>query len=218
YQVPLYYGAKPYITTDPSLRTITRGVHTRAAIDAPVPEVHATTQEHLNNFEKSSVTHVVIQVTISRQTQIFKSIGYQYDWDLPSPFWDFLGRIVSKAIFDDQVDLTELNFVAIGRQEFIAYTTSAWRAAANAQKAAGVAGLVGLPPPNVIEVNFKKPQPGQPMEVTWAPARALFTAKIREWNERAGRPLDHHIRKKLEADKTGPDVGEAVGPSGDGEA
>ena len=106
------------------------------------------------------------RVTISRQTQIFKCIGYQYDWDFPSPFWDFLGRIVAKAIFDDQVDLKELNFVAVGRREFVAYTTSTWRAAANPQKAAGVAGLEGLPPPNVIEVNFKKPQPGQPMEVT----------------------------------------------------
>lgn len=120
------------------------------------------------------------RVTISRQIQIFRYIGYQYDWNVPSPFWDFLGRIVAKAIFDDQVDLKELNFVAIGRQEFVAYTTSTWRAAANAQKAAGVAGLEGLPPPYVIEVNFKKPQPGQPMEVTWAPARALFTAKIRQ--------------------------------------
>lgn len=120
------------------------------------------------------------RVTVSRQTQIFKCIGYQYDWNVPSPFWDFLGRIAAKAIFDDQTDLKELNFVAIGRREFVAYTTSTWRAAASAQKAAGLAGLEGLPPPNVIEVNFKKPQPGQPIEVTWAPARALFTAKIRQ--------------------------------------
>ncbi|KAG7284843.1 hypothetical protein NEMBOFW57_009458 [Staphylotrichum longicolle] len=181
FDIPIEPIRPPHIEVDPSLRTITRGVHKRAAIDAPVPEVRATTQEHLNNFERKAVTHVVIQVTISRQTQIFKCIGYQYDWNVPSPFWDFLGRIVSKAIFDDQVDLRELNFVAIGRREFVAYTTSTWRDAANAQKAAGVAGLEGLPPPNVIEVNFKKPQPGQPMEVTWAPARALFTAKIRQY-------------------------------------
>ncbi|SPQ25477.1 58f2769c-02f8-434a-b803-ce8e5af8da4a [Thermothielavioides terrestris] len=158
------------------------------------------------------------RVTISRQVQIFKYIGYQYDWAVPSPFWDFLGRIASKAIFDDQVDLRELNFVAIGRREFVAYTTSTWRAAANAQKAAGLAGLEGLPPLNVIEVNFKKPQPGQPIEVTWAPARALFTAKIREWNERAGKPLDHQNPDKPQADKTGPDVEETALPSSGGEA
>jgi hypothetical protein len=63
-----------------------------------------------------------------------RAIGYQYDWDVPGPFWDFLGRIVSKAIFDDQVDLKELNFVAVGGREFIAYTTSVWRAAAKRTK------------------------------------------------------------------------------------
>ncbi|KAK4040556.1 hypothetical protein C8A01DRAFT_46113 [Parachaetomium inaequale] len=96
-------------------------------------------------------------------------IGYQYDWDRPFPFWHFLGRMVAKAVFDDTADLKQLNFVAMGRQEFIVYTSSSWRAAAAAQKAAGV-----------IEVNFKKPQPGQPIEMTWAPARALFTDKIGE--------------------------------------
>ncbi len=178
FDIPIEPIRPPHIEVDPSLRTITRGVGRRAAIDAPVPEVRATTQEHLDNFD--AVTHVVIQVTIARQTQIFKCIGYQYDWDVPFPFWDFLGRIVSKAVFDDRVDLEELNFVAVGRREFVAYTTSTWKAAADAQKAAGLAGLEGLPPPNVIEENFKKQQPGQPMEVTWAPARALFTAKIKE--------------------------------------
>ncbi|KAH6840609.1 hypothetical protein B0I37DRAFT_448816 [Chaetomium sp. MPI-CAGE-AT-0009] len=192
FDIPIEPIRRPHIEVDPSLRAITRGVDKRAAIDAPVPEVRATTQAHLGNFDRNAVIHVVIQVTISRQTQIFKCIGYQYDWDVPSPFWDFLGRIVSKAIFDDQVDLKELNFVTVGRREFVTYTTSVWRAEANAQKAAGAAGLEGLPPPNVIEVNFKKPQPGQAMEVTWAPARPLFTAKIRQ------------------SDKTGPDVGEAA--------
>ncbi|KAK4041341.1 hypothetical protein C8A01DRAFT_45492 [Parachaetomium inaequale] len=193
FDIPIEPIRPPHIEVDPSLRTITRGVPKRAAIDAPVPEVHATTQEHLDNFKRNAVTHVVIQVTISRQIQIFKYIGYQYDWNVPSPFWDFLGRIAAKAIFNDQVHLNELNFVTIGRR-----------------KAAGVSGLEGLPPLSVIEVNFKKPQPGQPIEVAWVPARALFTAKIRQWNERAGKPLDHHIPKKLEAEKTGPDVGEAA--------
>jgi hypothetical protein len=78
--------------------------------------------------------------------------------------------------------------VAVGRREFVAYTTSAWRAAADAQRAAGAAGLEGLPPLNVVEVNFKKPQPGQPMEVTWQPARALFAAKIRQCRSAIYRP------------------------------
>lgn len=82
-----------------------------------------------------------------------------------------------KGLFDNKAELRELDFVAVGRREFIAYTTSMWRAAVEAEKAAGMAEL---PPLSVIEVNFKKPQPGQPLEMTWAPARGLFTAKIRQ--------------------------------------
>ena len=88
--------------------------------------------------------------------------------------------MVAKAIFDDKIELKELNFVAIRRREFIAYTTSVWKAAAETQKAAGKTSMDGMPPPNVVEVNFKKPQPGEPIKMTWTPARPLFTAKIRQ--------------------------------------
>lgn len=61
FDIPIEPIRPPHVEVDPSLRTITWGVHNRAAIDAPVPEVRATTQEHLNNFERNAVTHVVIQ-------------------------------------------------------------------------------------------------------------------------------------------------------------
>jgi hypothetical protein len=90
---------------------------------------------------------------------------------------------VAKAVFDDKTELRELNFVAIGRREFVACTTSMWRTALEAdqdrKKAAGMADEE-LPMLSVIEVNFKKPQPGQPLEMTWAPARGLIAAKIRQ--------------------------------------
>lgn len=117
------------------------------------------------------------RVTISRQTDIFRHVGYLYDWDYPGPFWHFLGKMAAKAIFDDKAELRIFKFVAVGRREFIAYTTSMWMAAVEAGKTAGVAEL---PPLNVIEVTFKKPQPGKPLEMNWAPARGLFTAKIRQ--------------------------------------
>jgi hypothetical protein len=130
------------------------------------------------------------RVSINRQIQIFRCIGYQYDWDYPSPFWHFLGKMVAKAVFDDETELRELNFVAIGRREFVAFTTSMWRAAEEPEarteaqnegdKAETTAQAAELPPLNVIEVNFKKPQPGQQIKLAWKPARGLFTAKIRE--------------------------------------
>jgi hypothetical protein len=91
------------------------------------------------------------------------------------PFWNYLGRIIAKGIFDDQLELENLNCSAVGRREFVAYTTSAWTAAVEARKAAGDAER---PPLKVIEVKFKKPQPGQPIEMTWTPARALITTRV----------------------------------------
>ncbi|KAL2177562.1 uncharacterized protein P884DRAFT_15726 [Thermothelomyces heterothallicus CBS 202.75] len=113
---------------DPSLRPITLGVSNDVAIDAPVPEVRATTtDQQCKDFDMNRTTHVVIQVTISRQMDIFRCIGYQYDWNYPGPFWHFLGKMVAKAVFDSKTELRELNFVAVGRREFVAFTTSMWR-------------------------------------------------------------------------------------------
>jgi hypothetical protein len=115
-------------------------------------------------------------VTTSRQTDIFQYIGYQYSWDYPEPFWHFLGKILVNALFDSKAELRELNYVAVGRREFITYTTSMWTAAVEAEKTAGTLLMAELPPLSVTEVNFKKPQPGQPLEMTWAPARGLIAA------------------------------------------
>lgn len=139
-------------------------------------------------------------------------------------------------MFADQQDLKVLNFVVIRRREFISYTTSTWKAAADVQQAAGLPGLEGMPPLNVIEATFSKLHPGQSIKVKWAPARAVFTTTIREgrliiqpaaWkrtdlkliaNERHGKPLNHHVPNKEEENQTGPDVGEAASPNGGGGA
>lgn len=83
---------------------------------------------------------------------------------------------MAKAVFDNKVELRELNYIPLGRREFIAYTTSMWTPAVEAGEAAGSAKL----PLNVIEVNLKKPQPGRPLEMIWSPARGPITNKIRQ--------------------------------------
>ena len=114
-------------------------------------------------------------MTLSRQIDILRYVGYQYNWGRPGPCWHFLGKIVAKGLCDDKTELQELNYVAVRRREFIAYTTSMWRAAVEAEKAAGRAERPLL---SVIEVNFKKPQPGQSLEMTWAPARRLIADQV----------------------------------------
>jgi hypothetical protein len=61
FDIPIEPIRPPHVEVDTSLRTITRGVGDRAAIDAPVPEVRAITQAHLDTFDRNGVTHVVIQ-------------------------------------------------------------------------------------------------------------------------------------------------------------
>ena len=60
--IPIEPIIPPQIEVDPSLRTIRQPVgDPRDAFDVPVPEVRATTHSQHDNFDKSAVTHVVIQ-------------------------------------------------------------------------------------------------------------------------------------------------------------
>lgn len=61
FSIPITPVAAPHIEVDPSLRTVTQG----DAIDAPVPEVRALTEERFNNFDLDGITHVVIEQVIS---------------------------------------------------------------------------------------------------------------------------------------------------------
>ncbi|KAM7214608.1 hypothetical protein V8F06_010007 [Rhypophila decipiens] len=161
-------ATRPLSTTpaeEPALRRIKARVPEHAAIEATVPEVQAMTEERFEGvLEKDHITHV---------KQIFKSVGYHYDWNFPGPYWCFLGKMAAKALFDgDEAELEVLNYIPVGRREFIAYTTSRWRAST-------AGGVTELPPLNVIEVNFKKPLPGKPLEMFWTPARGMITTRIR---------------------------------------
>ena len=125
FSIPIIPPECPHIEVDPSLRTISQGVHIEEAIDAPVPDVRATAEERFNDFDLGAVTHVLIQqvasshhsrsglltrrgrVTVARQTQLFRHVGYQYDWGYPGPFWHSLGRMAAKGLFDGPAELKE---------------------------------------------------------------------------------------------------------------
>lgn len=115
-------------------------------------------------------------MSISRQQEIFRYVGYHYDWNFPGPYWYFLGKLAAKALYNDGVKLDVLNYVPLGRREFIAYTTPTWAAAVKANEAEGV---TELPPLNVVELNFKKPAANEPLDIFWAPVRNLIIAHIR---------------------------------------
>jgi hypothetical protein len=61
FRIPITPVTRPHVEIDLSLRTITNG----DAIDTPVPEARALTEERFNNFSRDGVTHVVIEQVIS---------------------------------------------------------------------------------------------------------------------------------------------------------
>jgi hypothetical protein len=114
-------------------------------------------------------------VSITRQQDIFRHVGYQYNWNFLGPFWHFLGKIVAKALFNNDIQLDVLNYFSLGRREFAGYTTPMWTAAVKARQADGLTEPLPL---NVIETSFKKPVPAQPLEMSWAPARSRILIQI----------------------------------------
>ena len=109
------------------------------------------------------------RVSDARQQQVFALMGIRHDYNLPFPFWFFLGKIISKALFQNENLLEVINFVRVRDREFVGYICKGHvNQAQDGEKF------------SVVEVSFKRPQPGQPIEVFWKPAGALIIQKIEE--------------------------------------
>lgn len=114
-----------------------------------------------------------------RLDSIMQSIaGVPYDFDKPWPFWFFIGKIISKAFFDDEEQLEWFNSVRVRTREFIAFTNTKRQKASNQGELS--IEKTGL---RVIEVDFSKPQPGEDLKLNWKPAREIICQKVRdcEW-------------------------------------
>jgi hypothetical protein len=97
-----------------------------------------------------------------------ESVGVPYDFNKPWPFWFFIGKIVSKAFFNNDQQLEWLNTMRVRTREFIAFTN------------AGNGGTNGDETLQIVEVDFAKPQPGKQLEMFWKPARGLIAQKVQE--------------------------------------
>ncbi|KAK7424123.1 hypothetical protein QQX98_000733 [Neonectria punicea] len=137
-----------------------------------LPDVHLLGEDRFCDFDMKSISHVVLQISGGRQEQVFAQVGVKYEWNLPFPFWHFLGKMLSKALFADDSLLDILNFVPVNNYEFVGYVNKD-RVVDNDQKDKDKV--------NVIDVHLKRPQPGQPIQIFWKPARGLVVRKIEEW-------------------------------------
>ncbi|KAF5696952.1 hypothetical protein FGLOB1_13147 [Fusarium globosum] len=145
-----------------------------AVVSWKLPKVRLLGEERYISFELDCVTHVVLQISDARQQQVFAQIGVQHDYDYPFPFWHFLGKMISQALLENETSLEILSFTRVNDHEFVGFENK------NSPKSNNSTDL------NVIEVSLKRPQPNEPMEIFWRPARGIIIQRLRECEYREG--------------------------------
>ncbi|KAL5356156.1 hypothetical protein BJX96DRAFT_142384 [Aspergillus floccosus] len=148
------------------------------AITVPVPTIDLTVEARFQNLPVADISHVVIQLSDKRLDSIMQSCAsLTYDFDNPWPFWFFIGKIISKALFGDEQQLQWLNTVRVRNREFIAFTHILLEASDLEQLNQDKAPL------RVVEVDFSKPVPGERVKAFWKPAREIIRQRVEEWLE-----------------------------------
>lgn len=99
--------------------------------------------------------------------------GVPYNFNKPWPFWFFVGKIISKAFFDDEEQLEWLNAVRVRTREFIAFTNTQKEKASDHKES-----NIEKTELHIVEVDFSKPQPGENLKLFWKPAREIICQKV----------------------------------------
>lgn len=101
--------------------------------------------------------------------------GLAYDPNKPWPFWFFIGKVLSKALFGDEQQLKWLNAVRVQNREFIAFTNMRGESMSDLELLNRDKGRL-----QVIEVDFSKPVPGEDLKAFWKPARGIICQRVEE--------------------------------------
>ncbi|KAF5575386.1 hypothetical protein FPANT_11365 [Fusarium pseudoanthophilum] len=160
----------PQSSSTPHLELVNGQVPYRdAVVSWKLPKVLLLGEErYIDSFELDCVTHVVLQISDARQRQVFAQIGVQHDYGYPFPFWHFLGKMISQALFENETSLEILSFTRVNDREFIGFENKNYPQSNNSTDI------------TVIEVCVKRPQTNEPMEIFWRPARGIIIQRLRE--------------------------------------
>ena len=88
-----------------------------------------------------------------------------YNFNKPWPSWFYIGKVLSKAFFDNEEQLEWLNAVRVRDREFIAFSNTEKNIPVQKEQNTEKEEL------RVVEVDFSKPQPGENLKLFWKPAR-----------------------------------------------
>ncbi|OAA45794.1 hypothetical protein BBO_03435 [Beauveria brongniartii RCEF 3172] len=177
----LAFHVESELPSSATLKDLNPKIPDREAVaDWVVPDMTPINQDKLTDLHLSHVSHVshvVLIISLDRQEQIMRQVGVRYDSMRPFPFWHFIGKIVSRALFGRDDGLEVMNYIAVRRTEYVAFTT---RRCLDGE----------ITHVNVVEVTFERPQPGSLMQCVWKPAGQLVVSKIHDWLDNTGfRPL-----------------------------
>ena len=90
-----------------------------------------------------------LRLSETRISAIMAFVGVPYDHNRPWAFWFYVGKIVSKNLFNDPQQLDWFNVVPVNNKEIV-----------------------------VIEVHISRPKPGKELQIFWRPARDMITEHI----------------------------------------
>jgi hypothetical protein len=76
--------------------------------------------------------------------------------------------MISQALFENETSLEILSFTRVNDREFIGFENNDYPKSNHSTDV------------NVIEASLKRPQPNEPMEIFWRPARGIIIQRLRE--------------------------------------
>ncbi|KAM0667227.1 hypothetical protein ACQRIU_005082 [Beauveria bassiana] len=133
-------------------------------VTVPVPAVEVMTEERNKGLDMSKVTHYVVQLSDRRFNCLMQAMaGVPFDRDSPWGFWFFIGKVVSKAFFNDERRLKWFNSVRISTRAFIGFADTA--VSFDEKEDAQNGALY------ILELDFLKPRPRESIKLFWKPAR-----------------------------------------------
>ncbi|KAJ5257686.1 hypothetical protein N7524_009242 [Penicillium chrysogenum] len=146
------------------------------AITAPVPIVDVATEDRHKSVLAADITHFVVQLSDKRLDSLMQSVAeVPYNFNKPWPSWFYIGKVLSKAFFDNEEQLEWLNAVRVRDREFIAFSNTEKNIPVQKEQNTEKEEL------RVVEVDFSKPQPGENLKLFWKPARGIICQKVQDW-------------------------------------
>ncbi|KAJ5467678.1 hypothetical protein N7475_005430 [Penicillium sp. IBT 31633x] len=142
-------------------------------LTASVPDLDLQGEIKYEDYNLSNIIHVVAHLSDTRISDIIESAtGAVYDSNDTPEYLDFIGKMLSKAIFGKENLLEWLGTECHGRRQFVAFTNIKKKEKC-AQRQSSADGRL-----QVIEIMFLWSRPQEKRKIFWRPAREIVCRRV----------------------------------------